>query len=123
MTKTAALHKFASSFGIAAYQEHAVPCNANFPYLTYSVITDSFSENETPLTFSLWYRTTSWAEINAKTEEISRVIGYGGLVVDCDGGKMWIKRGQPFASSMGDNSDDLIKRKLINVSVEYLTFD
>lgn len=123
MTKTAMLYKFVSSFGLEAYQEHSVPDEAIFPYLTYSVSTDSFSGNEVPITISLWYRTTSWLAINAKAEEISTAIGYGGAIVSCDGGKMWIKRGQPFAISMGDNTDDLIKRKLINVSVDYLTLN
>jgi hypothetical protein len=71
----------------------------------------------------LWYRSSSWLEINEKTEEISVAIGRGGVFIPCDGGKVWIKRGTPFAQNMGDESDDLIKRKLINITAEFLTAD
>nr|DAO63073.1 MAG TPA: protein of unknown function (DUF5072) [Caudoviricetes sp.] len=123
MTKAAALHSFFSSFGLTAYQENAVPDEATFPYITYTVTTDTFPAGEVALSMSLWYRSPSWTAINAKTEQISTAIGYGGRVVDCDSGKIWVKRGQPFANSMGDNTDSLIKRKLINISAEYLTFN
>jgi hypothetical protein len=45
----------------------------------------------------------------------------GGKIIKCDGGRIWIKRGQPFAQNMGDESDDLIKRKYLNVTIEYFT--
>ena len=41
----------------------------------------------------------------------------------CDGGAVWLKRAEPFAQSMGDSNDDMIKRKIINISAEYLTAD
>ena len=41
----------------------------------------------------------------------------------CDSGAIWIKRGEPFAQNMGDQNDDMIRRKIINLSVEYLTAD
>lgn len=123
MTKAAALHSFFSGFGLTAYEENSVPDDAAFPYITYSLTTDSFSDYSSALTISLWYRSTSWKAINAKCEEVSAAIGYGGQLVDCDGGRIWIKRGQPFANSMGDTSDDQIKRKLINLSVDYLTLN
>lgn len=123
MTKTAALHSFYSSFGLTAYEENSVPDDAEFPYITYSITTDSFGNYSTAMTFSLWYRSTSWNAINAKCEEISAAIGLGGQLVECDGGKIWIKRGHPFANSMGDANDELIKRKIINVSADYLTLN
>ena len=123
MTKTAALHGFYSSFGLAAYEENSVPDDAEFPYITYGVTTDSFGNYSTAMTFSLWYRSTSWEAINAKCEEISAVIGLGGRLIECDDGKIWIKRGHPFANSMGDMNDELIKRKIINVSADYLTLN
>ena len=121
MTKAGAIYNFYNSF-LTAYEENSVPTNATFPYITYQFVSDSFG-NEVALSFSLWYRSTSWLEINAKAEEISKSIGRGGILLPCDGGKIWIKRGTPFAQNMGDESDDLIKRKLINTTVEYLTVD
>jgi hypothetical protein len=120
MTKAAAIYQFWSSFGLTAYEENTVPTDAAFPYVTYQLVTDSF-DREVAATASLWYRGESWTAINAKTEEISRYIGGGGRLIDCDGGFIWLRRGSPFAQNMGDESDDLIKRKYINVTVEYMT--
>ena len=120
MTKAAAIYQFWSSFGLTAYEENTVPTDAAFPYVTYQLVTDSF-DSEAPATASLWYRGESWTAINAKTEEISRKISRGGKIIACDDGAIWIKRGQPFAQNMSDESDDLIKRKYINITSEYLT--
>lgn len=122
MTKTAALHDFFSSFGLMAYQEYSVPENAEFPYLTYSVVTDSI-ENNVALTANLWYRSSSWTTCNAKAEEISKYIGNGGRVVAYDGGAVWLRRGTPFAQSMNDETDDLMRRKYINITAEFLSAD
>ena len=122
MTKAAAIYQFWSSFGLTAYEENTVPTDAALPYITYQLVTDSF-DREIPLTASIWYRSESWAGINAKTEEISQKISHGGKVIPCDGGAIWLKRGQPFAQSMGDESDDLIKRKYLNITAEFMTAD
>ena len=122
MTKAAAIYQFWSSFGLTAYEENTVPTDADFPYITYQLVTDSF-DREIPLTASLWYRSESWAGINAKTEEISQKISRGGKIIPCDGGAIWLKRGQPFAQSMVDKSDDLIKRKYLNITAEFMTAD
>ena len=118
MTKAAAIYQFWSGFGLTAYEENTVPEDAVFPYVTYQLVTDSF-DREVAATASLWYRSESWTAINAKAEEISAHIGLGGKIIKCDGGRIWIKRGQPFAQNMGDESDDLIKRKYLNVNIEY----
>ena len=122
MTKAAAIYQFWNSFGLTAYEENSVPDDAAFPYITYQLVTDSF-DSELPLTASLWYRSESWTGINSKTEEISQTISRGGKIISCDGGAIWLKRGQPFAQSMGDESDDLIKRKYLNITAEFMTAD
>ena len=122
MTKAAAIYQFWSSFGLTAYEENTVPEDAVFPYVTYQLVTDSFGR-EVAATASLWYRCESWTDINAKTEEISQKISRGGKIISCDGGAIWLKRGQPFAQSMGDESDDLIKRKYLNITAEFMTAD
>lgn len=122
MTKAAAIYKFWSGFGLTAYEENTVPDDATFPYITYQLVTDSF-DREIPLTASIWYRSESWTVINAKTEEISQKISRGGKIVSCDGGAIWMKRGQPFAQNMGDESDNLIKRKYLNITAEFMTAD
>ena len=120
MTKAAAIYQFWSGFGLTAYEENTVPGDAAFPYITYQLVTDSF-DREVAATASLWYRGESWTAINAKTEEIAQHIGLGGKIIKCDGGRIWIKRGQPFAQNMGDESDDLIRRKYLNLIFEFMT--
>ena len=122
MTKAAAIYQFWNSFGLTAYEENSVPDEAAFPYITYQLVTDGF-DREIQLTASIWYRSESWTGINAKTEEISQKISRGGKVIPCDGGSIWMKRGQPFAQSMGDESDNLIKRKYLNITAEFMTAD
>ena len=122
MTKAAAIYQFWNSFGLTAYEENSVPDDAAFPYITYQLVTDSF-DREIPLTASMWYRSGSWTAINAKAEEISQKISRGGKIIPCDGGEIWLKRGQPFAQSMGDESDNLIKRKYLNITAEFMTAD
>ena len=122
MTKAAAIYQFWNSFGLTAYEENTVPDDAAFQYITYQLVTDSF-DSEVATSASLWYRSESWTAINAKTEEISQKISRGGKIISCDGGAIWLKRGQPFAQSMGDESDDLIKRKYLNITAEFVTAD
>ena len=122
MTKAAAIYQFWNIFGLTAYEENTVPDDARFPYITYQLVTDSF-DREVPVTASLWYRSESWTAINAKAEEISQKISRGGKIIPCDGGAIWLKRGQPFAQSMVDKSDDLIKRKYLNITAEFMTAD
>ena len=122
MTKAAAIYQFWSGFGLTAYEENTVPTDATFPYITYQLVTDSF-EREIQFTASIWYRSESWSGINAKTEEISQRISRGGKIIPCDGGAIWLKRGQPFAQNMGDEIDDLIKRKYLNITAEFITAD
>ena len=122
MTKAAAIYQFWSGFGLTSYEENTVPTDAAFPYITYQLVTDSF-DREVAATASLWYRSESWTAINAKTEEISQKISRGGKIISCDGGAIWLKRGQPFSQNMGDESDDLIKRKYLNITAEFMTAD
>ena len=122
MTKAAAIYQFWNSFGLTAYEENSVPDEAAFPYITYQLVTDSF-DREISLTASIWYRSESWSGINAKADEISQTISRGGKIISCDGGAIWLKRGQPFAQNMRDESDDLIKRKYLNITAEFMTAD
>ena len=122
MTKAEALQSFWSGFGIPAYEQNSIPLYAALPYIAYSFAAGSFGE-EVSLSASLWYRSDSWEECNAKAEEIGRAIGPGGIVLPCDGGLIWIKRGQPFAQSMGDPTDRALRRKYINITAEFNTND
>lgn len=128
MTKAAAIQTFFSQF-LTAYEENSVYSMDEppaMPYLTYQLTTGAFDpdNNGAAVSVSLWYRSERWVEINAKTEEISRTIGRHGARLKCDGGYIVIRRNDTtFAQSMGDPSDDKVKRKLINLTMEYYTND
>ena len=121
MDREQALHQFWSGFGIKAYDENTVPDNAmaDDKYLTYSVVVSNFDEPSLA-SASLWYKSTSWAGITAKSEEINAALGRGGKVIPFGHGYLWVKRGVPFAQRMGDE-DDTIRRIYLNVELEYIT--
>ena len=120
MDKSQAIHWFWSSFGLTAYDENAVPDDATYPYLTYSVQTDSI-DNIVALDGSLWYRSTSWEDISKKADSISYALRHGKLIGLESGGYLYLYRGSPFAQRMGDEADSLIKRIYFNVNCEFLT--
>ncbi len=129
MDKEQTLNAFWNSFGLPAYDENTVPdyvddgygnkVKLEPPYITYEVRSDRFG-NVLAHSASIWYRSTSWAEVTAKEHEIARRIGRGGTMVDYDGAAMWIQCGSPWAQRMSDPSDDAIRRIVLNTSIEYL---
>lgn len=85
MTKAAALYQFFSGFGMPAYAASSVPEDVTFPYLTYELSTSAWNGGEVGLTVNLWFYTTSEAVPNAKAQELSEAIGYGGVTIPCVG--------------------------------------
>lgn len=120
MTPEAAIYGFMSCFGIPAYAATSVPDDAEFPYITYELAVDDFWGGDVSLPMSIWYRGDSESEPNAKAREVSKTVGTGRMLV-CDGGGIWVKRGSPFCQSMGDVADDKIKRRYINLTLEFIT--
>ena len=129
MDKAQALHNFWSGFGIPAFDETSVPDEQDradlygdaFPYITYTVATDSF---EAPVTLnaSLWYKSNSWADISKKTEEIAQKIEEAyPITTEIDNGRIFITKGRPFAQRMEEPNDDNVRRMYLTISVEYLT--
>lgn len=122
MDRAQALHTFWSSFDLTAIDEQsaydtkiALPDN----YITYEVQTSNINDT-VYLTASLWYKSTSWAAISQKADEIAEYIGYGGRVLNVDDGYIWIKLNSPFAVRMAVEQDN-IRRIVLNISVDYLT--
>lgn len=113
------LHAFWSGFGLKAYDENSVPENAQLPYITYEAPLDDFGH---PLaqTASLWYRDSGWTQITEKEQQIADFITRGGRTLSFNDGVMWIQRGSPWAQRMSEPSDDMIRRIVLNVQVEYL---
>lgn len=118
MNKEQALQSFWSTFGLSAYDETDVPDDAQFPYITYSVITDKL-DTVVNMNASLWYRSTSWKDISDKKEEIAEYLKRG-QVLQLDNGYLWIVQGHPFAQRIADE-DDAIRRIVLNIQAEFLT--
>lgn len=120
MTKSQALFEFFNSFGLTAYPSTAVPDDAIFPWLTYENNVGNALDGQISCAVNLWYHTDSEADPNAKAEEIAQRIGRGGTQIKYDGGSIWIKRGQPWSLALSDQADSAIKRRSINVILEFL---
>lgn len=121
MDKWQALQAFWSGYGIPAYDENSVYSGANspeMPYITYEAATGSI-DSDVLLTASIWYKSTSWAAISQKADEISRDIGMGGKIIPYENGALWVKRGQPFSQRMSEN--DKVRRMYLNIQVEFLS--
>lgn len=124
MTQEAAIYQFLSGFAIPAYASASVPDQAQFPYLTYDLVLGEWEQGEVNMPVNVWYRTESEAAPNAKVREIGTAIGRSGVTVPCDGGFLWLKKGSPWAQSVTvDGEDEKVKRRLLNISIETMTFD
>ena len=121
MTPEAAIFSLLGELGIPAYAATSVPDDAGYPYATAEMSAGTFWDGEIPVPVSLWYRGDSESEPNAKARELSALVGAGGRVLPCDGGAVWVKRGSPFSQSMGDSTDDKIKRRYVNLTAEFIT--
>lgn len=117
--KPQAIQLFWEQFGVAAYDENTVPENATFPRITYTYAEDDF-ERPVALSASVWDRSYSWKRVQSLTETIRNEIGYGGILIPCEDGQIWLKTGAPFAQRMGDE-DDAIRRIYINIEAEFLS--
>lgn len=119
MDKWQWLQSFWGGFDLPAYDASSVPDGAEMPYITYEATTADF-EHPVQLTASLWYKSTSWAEISRKSTEIARAVA-GFVPVAIDGGRVRVWQGNtPIAQRMGDPGEN-IRRIVINIMAEYMT--
>lgn len=121
MTKEEAVYGFLSGFDLPAWAASQVPEEAELPYLTYGLSTASFGDGETALTVDLWFRTEGEAIPDEKAAQLVRTVGRGGVLLRCEGGGLWLKRGSPLCQRLADPTDPGIKRRCLNLTVEYLT--
>lgn len=117
MNSAQAIQSFWGGFGWSAYDQHSVPDNAILPYVTYDVVTDEF-DSKAMSSGNLFDKSTSWAKLSEKLEEISNAIGHGGKVIKTDKGAIWITKGTPFARRSSEN--DTIKQIIINIQTEFI---
>lgn len=119
MDKQQAYYSLWSGFSVPAYDELSVPDGASMPYITYQVITDELDYPVAP-TASIWYRGTSWEDIDKKLEEISERIS-SMKPIRLDKGFMYVTKGSPFAQRMAEDTDRTVRRYVLNLNVEFLT--
>ena len=116
-----ALYKFWSSFGIPAYEENSVPTGGDYPaypYITYEAPMGGFNADIFANGY-IWTRSNSCLTADSLALQIHERLKNGGELWLFDGGSLWITAEDNFASNMGDQSDNLIKRKILSVVLHY----
>lgn len=123
MTIGQALQEFFEGFGMKAYPTTAVPNSQDltFPYLTYETPRSYFGGGEVNCTVNMWFYTSSEAAASAKADELSAVIGRGGLILHCDDGALWLRRGSPWVQSLSEAQNNNYKRRIFNLTIEFFT--
>lgn len=129
MTPEAAIYGFLNGFSIPAYASSSVPDQTSpewqgFPYITYDLVLGEWGQPEVNMPVNVWYRTDSEALPDAKVREIGERIGMGGVLLHCDGGVLWVKKGSPWAQAVTvEGEDEKVKRRYVNINIEFLTSD
>lgn len=120
MSYSSAYKSYWLQYGIPVYNENNVPDTIPMPYLTYQYAENGFDDGEVYLTVNLYYQGVSWLEAELKADEIKRdILGFGGRVIKCDEGYIWIKRSSPFIQRVSDPNEN-VRHVVINVTVEFL---
>ena len=123
MTPEAAFSAWlAGAVGATAYADGHVPDSAAYPFATFSLPASAWGDAPAAATVDLWTRGEGEAATNALARKLSAAIGLGGAMVACDGGGMWLTRGEPWCQPVTDE-DPVVSRRRINVSVEWITTD
>lgn len=121
MDRYEAIYNFWASFGLPAYEENSVPDDAVMPYITFESSVGSF-DSIIPLSASIWDRTTKGtAFVDSKADEVEAYIKNMGCP-KIKGGRYRAFTDGNFAQNMGDPEDKLIKRKLLSVNFEFMTY-
>lgn len=124
MDKWQAQDAFWNSFGIPAYDEHSFRTVGELSekmWITYNAEI-GVVDQELTLNASIWHRSSSWAAISKKANEIAEAIKHGRMY-KVDGGLFWIKspEGSPLAQRMDSDGDEETKRIYLSVNAEALT--
>lgn len=121
MDKWQAQYNLWSSFGIPAYDASSVPDGddrPDFPYITYQGM-DGMFDSDASVYVSIWTRSSSWIQANELSNTVYQRLKNGGTVIPYDGGIIWVTAGEPFSQNIGDPNDDLVRRKLLNVTLHF----
>ena len=114
-------YQFWNQFGVPAYEANSVPDrdDLTYPYITYQAAAGGF-DDLVSIEASIWDRNPSWLTVDILSDEIEHHIRTANPV-RYDGGMYRVYIGDTtFAQNMGDPDDDLIKRKILNVTFEFM---
>lgn len=121
MDRWQAQQEFWESFGVPAYDARTVDYGAEMPYITYDAVSSNIGAVK-DVNASLWYRSTSWADISKKATEIARTIDAMPPSWEIDDGR--IKFRVPEVSTFaqrGSDPDPNVRKMILTVEVEFLT--
>ncbi len=125
MTKRQAIHTFWSSFDWPAINEQsdidedtAKELGFDTRRIEYEFRSGDYSE-PVALTASLFQRSDSWTDIDAKAREIRAFINHG-YREPIDGGYLWITAGNPFTNDEAP-AETGWRRVILNINAHFLT--
>lgn len=122
MTKNKALYAWLNQF-LPFYRASSVPGDVEMPYGTYEYVSGAFDGGAVSMSVNLFFYTESEAIPDQKEMEFSERIGQGGVLIPCDEGYIWLRRGSPWCRSVVYEDEPNIKRRYINLTCEYLTLN
>lgn len=108
------LKTFVGSFKLPAYATMSIPNDVQLPYLTYPLVEPEWNQKAT-FYIQGWYKTTSYAEMMEKCDEIIREIGTG-IIINTENGYMVIYPETPLVQFLNDESNGT-KSFYINLSI------
>lgn len=120
MTQNKALFAWFNAF-MPFYRASSVPKDVLFPYGTYEYVAGAWEDGDVSMTVNLWFYTESESIPDEKAQALSDRIGPGGVLIPCDEGFIWLRRGTPWCQSVVYEDDLSIKRRYINITARYLT--
>lgn len=106
------LKTFVSGFGLPAYSSQAVPEDVKAPYLTYPLVEPEWNQKAT-FYIQGWYRSTSYAALVEKADQVIREIGTG-ITISTKSGYLVIYPESPLCQMMNDGD---FRSFYINLSI------
>lgn len=120
MTKTEAIHSWFNAF-MPSFREGNVDEDAKMPWLTYSWAESGRPFEAVNITVNIWHKTESEKICDDKADAFKQYIAENDIIV-YDGGAIMVTPGTPFCQSLNDETDSTLKRRYINLELEYLNF-
>lgn len=119
MTKDKAIFEYFNNF-MQSFPATSVPEEAQFPWLSYEIAFGSFGDGDYSIRVSIFDYTESEAGPNKLADDLRHYIEEHDTI-KCEEGRIWVKPGTPWCQALNDDVNPSIKRRLINIDIEYLT--